>query len=577
MASAIQFEPEVIAPEPQVDRESWRFIDVRKIKDLKAKRVGHRLNCLGSLYYFTTFALRKHRLTQHLHLPICLTLEKDSLKELLEIPRDHFKSTICSEAAPMWWALPFTDEDREYLSLHLKYSDEFIRWMERAHDQNTRTLLVSENIENATKLASRIEKHYRNNDLFRLLFPEILPDTSCVWNAHSMTHMRTRNSSPQGEGTYDVLGVGGALQSRHYIRVIQDDIVGRKALDSDVVMEDTINYHKLLVGAFDADPKNAGRDNDEVIVGNRWSWKDLNSYIREEESYFNITNHSAIGGCCDLHPFGKPIFPEEFTLDKLHRWEKRLGAYYYSCQFLNAPTAPGNTFFKEKDLRFFDYKTISKEDLRIKIVHEVLQGEVIKDLMPANLSISMVVDPNHAGNDGRCRHAITVTGVSNKPFRIYLLDIWAESCGYEQFVAKIFELAKKWKLRRVWLETIAAQKYLKAYLDYKKQVDKVEIKFEELKTDKTANAKARRIESLSVYTESNQLWVPKFGERNAQFMGEYLSYPHGKTKDILDTLGYAPQTWTGHSSFEEVVAFVNRQKNNFGGSMRTTTSSVTGY
>jgi len=38
---------------------------------------------------------------------------------------------------------------------------------------------------------------------------------------------------PHGEGTYDFLGVGGALQSRHYNGIlIQDDLIGRKAIES---------------------------------------------------------------------------------------------------------------------------------------------------------------------------------------------------------------------------------------------------------------------------------------------------------------------------------------------------------
>jgi hypothetical protein len=550
--------------------EKWQMIPVAQLKTLREQAQAHRLNALGNLYYFTKFVLRKHRLVEHLHRPICTGLEASYIKDIYEIPRDHFKSTICSESLPMWWALPLTDKDINIIQL-LGYSDEFIKYLQRVHNQNTRTLLVSEVIDNAIKLGSRIDQHYKNNDLFRSLFPEIQPDSSCVWNAHSMTHKRTRNVSPQGEGTYDVIGVGGALQSRHYDRIVQDDLVGRKAANSDVVMDDTINYHKLLVGAFDSDPTRPDQSNDELVVGNRWSWRDLNSWIRENEPYFRIVNHSALGGCCPAHQAGQPIFPEEFTVDKLNEFHKRLGTYEFSCQFLNNPTPPGDTFFKEEWLRHYNLEMISINDRRAQIVHEVKQGEVIPNNMPGNLRIGMACDPNHAGNAGRCRHAITVTGLQQNPLRVYLLEVWAEACSTEKFVAKIYQLAERWKLKEVWLETIAAQKYLKVLIDYRNKIEGRKLAIKELKSERSANAKAQRIEALEPIFENGWFWSQRFGQE--EFRLEYLSYPHGKTKDILDTLGYAPQTWKIERSAQEIQELIKRNQQ----AMKIPSYSNTGY
>jgi len=46
---------------------------------------------------------------------------------------------------PMWWALPFNERD-ERLMRGLGYGDEWIAWMQRVHDQNTRTLIAMETI-----------------------------------------------------------------------------------------------------------------------------------------------------------------------------------------------------------------------------------------------------------------------------------------------------------------------------------------------------------------------------------------------------------------------------------------------
>lgn len=547
--------------------EYWTLIPVELISDIDARKVAHRLNALGSLYYFSKVILRKHRFTDELHLPLCLQLESYHLKECIEYPRDHFKSTVASECAPMWWALPFTDKDEMYMR-QIGYGDEWIRWMRRAHNQNTRTLLVSENITNAKKLMSRISLQYQNNSFFRDIFEEILPSEKCKWTEESMTHLRTEDSTPQGEGTYDCLGVGGALQSRHYDRIVQDDLVGRKAIDSEAIMESTIQYHQLLVGAFDSSSINAVEDNDEIVIGNRWSERDLAQWIRDTEPYFNFHTHSAMGGCCSAHPAGHVIFPEEFSTEKLMRWKARLGTYLFSCQFLNNPTAAGNTRWKEEYLNYYSFDFINPKivngemiDKRVQIVHETKQGQVIKDILPRNLRITMTVDPNHSENKGRCRHAIMVTGISSNPQRVYVLDVWAESSSYDSLVQNIFKLCDKWKLTEFWLETIAAQKLLKFHIDYRCKVEGRRLKVNQLKSDYGENAKKRRIDSLDPLIENGQLWI----RRNAHLdlTVEFLKYPYGKTLDILDTLAYAPQTWGIVTSVDDVKNFINKQKSQF--------------
>ena len=547
---------------------SYKVIPIIPNLDSKTTRAIHRANSQGSFYYFTTVTLGKHKLqrnpdiTKNLHYQMCLAVEKDGIQDVIEIPRDHFKSTIYSESFPMWRTLPFTNQD-EALFRSIGYGDEFIQWMYRAHRQDYRWLIISEVIRNAIKLGVKISNHYSNNQLYRWQFPEIIPDASCTWTADSLHHKRTAKASGHGEGTYDFLGVGAALQSRHYDGIIQDDLIGKKAMNSPTVLEDTIEYHKLLVGAMDADHTSGGRENDELIVGNRWAYYDLNSYIRQNEEYFNFITHSALGGCCRLHPYGTPIFPEAFSLQKLERWKRRLGTYLFSCQFLNVPINPAEVKFRKGDLRYYEFGydksgAVTDKKKRISIKHHVHEGDVIEDLMPRTLRRFMILDPNHSGNEGRCRHAITVTGVMDDPRRIYLLDVWAQATGTDTLISTMFHMAYAWKLDEIWMETIAAQKYLKYHLDYMIKVglpsifageeDKENkiafckrIQIRELKTPKTKNAKQMRIDGLGPIIERNELWVNTSGQQ--EFMEELESYPNGQLRDVLDTLGYGPQVW----------------------------------
>jgi hypothetical protein len=577
---------------PRSTINSWRFIDVKHIQNNESRRVAHRLNSFASLYYFATQVLRKNKLQtqtdirKNLHFQMCQMVMKDGLKEVIEIPRDHYKSTIYSECFPIWRSLPFDDEDAE-LMLRAGMRPLYIEWMRRAHKRDLRTLLVSETLTNAVKLGVKIGNHYKNGKYFTAVFPEIIPDTSCTWAQASLHHKRTEEGSSHGEGTYDFIGVGGALQSRHYDMVVQDDLVGKDAIYSETVMASTIEYHKLLVGAFDSDVTNAGRDNDEIVVGNRWSYDDLNSYIRENENYFNFATHSALGGCCALHEVGVPIFPEAFNDHKLAIWKRRLGTYHFSCQFLNFPINPAKCKFKKENLRYFHYERDSsafaynpnridedsKKTYRIKIRHHVQAGDVEEDIFPRNLQRYMVIDPAHANQDKaqikRCRHAITVTGVNEDPRRIYLLNAWAEACSYNDFVAEIFKQAIAFKINKIHIETVAAQKYLKFHLEYYIQVNKYKmpeianIKFVELKSSTASNAKFQRIDAFVPVTERGEFWVNAVGSE--KFMEEYEAYGNKNgLLDILDTLGYGTQVWQFDNNSEEDLAnFLNAQKQRF--------------
>lgn len=608
-------EIEAIAEEQKKSwANSWRVIPLENLQG-KTLDMAYRLNALGQLFFFGKVILRKHRLTARLHKPfLCDLLESEHLKLVIEWPRDHFKSTICSEMAPIWWALPFNDEDEKFMRL-LGYGDEFITWMKRSHNPDTRTLLASENIENAAKLGSRIDYHYEQNDLFKRLFPEIQLDSSCRWSVETKTHKRTgKATSGQGEGTYDYIGAGGALQSRHYDRGIQDDLFGKKALESDVVMQGIIDWHRLLVGAFDTQPDEPDWDNDEIVVGNRWGYRDLNYWIRKNEPYFNIHTHSATGGCCPAHPAGQLIFPEEFSERKLSWWRARLGTYFYSCQFLNRPTPPGETKFKTSNLNFFTFNTVETlkpaiaEDLinpvinystqnsgefyqnhqiilkgqsdvvkKVALHHYVEGGIVPKDVFPGQLSRYMVCDPNHAGEEGRSRHAIIVTGLINAPTRIYILETYAESSSHYEFFHAIFRIAEKWKMKKVHLETISGQTWLKfgleTEMDIRKQLGKWTFEIVPLKTSKSKDAKIHRIEALDGIFERRQVWMLRNGQEN--FKEEYEEYPHYPTKDILDVLGYSQEIWdTNIMSDREQKQVVNKGMQKFKSRSR---NSVTGY
>lgn len=540
----------------------WQPIPIPDESQKDKYRLAVRLNSLGSLYFFEKYTLQRDRLSATFHKPILQRLETNRPRYLIEAPRDHYKSVMVTEGRTMWRSLPFNDAD-EACMRDLGYGDDWIKWMRATHNPSRRTLIVSEVIGNAVLLGERFDWHYKENHRFKVAFPEILPDARCRWTGESKQH-RCPSRGPQGEGTYDFIGVGGALQSRHYSDIVEDDVIGKEALESELVMEKTHAYHRLLIGAFESYTDGAW-----TVVNNRWSPNDLSGWIRKNQKEFYIESHSALGGCCPEHPPGRPIFPEEFSLETLAEIRQVQGPYFFSHQYLNLPVSPEECVFKPDWLRFYGPVKSPYSGERHWLHHEAKEGEVIKDIDPNILVRTMVVDPNHAEDRGRAHHGVVVTGIDPETDRVYLLDVWSQSASYDDLVSNIFKLGEKWRLHEFWLETIAAQRLLRYPVEYKNKVSSWRMGIKELKSDRGANAKRTRIESLEPLFRDGRFWCR---HDQSEFLDEYYDYPGGRTVDVLDCLGYATQTWNAIHA-KQILDIIRERKQRW----QVRRSTVTGY
>lgn len=215
--------------------------------------------------------------------------------------------------------------------------------------------------------------------------------------------------------------------------------------------------------------------------------------------------------------------------------------------------------FKDEWLRFYQYKPsdptkpIDDPSNFLLIAHHVPEKahpnepdeEQPEDIFAGSLDLRVILDPNHAGKNGRCKHAISVVGFDAATLKFYLLDEWAESVGYRDMGEKLFEMCgpEKWNQQEVWIEAVASQIYCKLFLEElnARLPNKLKLRFNELPKDNRANAKDRRIESLEPYFRNGQFWIHR--DKCKQFRMEYSSYYRGKMVDVdlLDTVAYSPQ------------------------------------
>ena len=553
-----------------VDRAKLALLSPREQSEYRIREA--RLNSLGSLYYFTRCVLKKNRLTlpTGLHGQMCTSLERGDLHLVLEIPMGHFKTTIGSIALPMWWALPFTEAD-EYWMRKFGYADSWIRWMKLAHNPNTRTLITHEIEARAIAMGKEIDDHYTNNDLFRKTFPDCLPDNGCTWNDHSKFQKRFRGpafSIDATTGTYEYRGVGQALQGIHPDSTIQDDNMGKEAQKNMLygdgrVLDDLWRWHCQLTTRLDT--FSAGIIGRQLVIGNRWGHDDLNSRISKYQSHFQFETHSAEGGCCSRHPANESIFPAEWPMARLTKMRQDLGNYDYAHMYLNRSVLPEECIFKPEWLRYFKYKEsrpdLSKDDLRnfLLIEHQtVTEGTTIEDLNAGALHKRMIVDLAHAKKHKRCDHVILIIGYDSETERIYTLEVWAEPSPYSELVEMIYKIARRWGMRDMWLETVAAQNLLKFYLDERNRHEQRPLFVNELRYDNSENAKVNRITALEPAFKNSQVWIHP---SQYKLINQYMSYPAG-LKDILDTLGYAAETLENVRR-RDVMEWISAQQQQF--------------
>lgn len=547
----------------------WELLEVPDHRDdAIGFRDAIRLNSLGSLFFFTNITLRRDRLVL-LHQHMCSWLETEDLHMVMEIPMGAFKTTCCSIGYPIWSSLPFTAYDEEQMR-HLGYGDEWIRFMKVMHNANTRNLITHEIEGRATDMGKEVDDAYENNDLFRTVFAEIIPDASCVWNDHAKYQKRDKSRSADAtNATYAYRGVGQALQGVRADRTIQDDNFGKAAQDNMLrgdgrIVEDLVRWHNQLSTRLDRtrDGRVLGQ---QLVVGNRWGHADLNSWIRKNQPHFQFQTHDAEGGCCELHPPNTPIFPEEWPMPALRQKHSDLGNYDYFHMYRNKSVLPEECIFKEEWLRYFRFKqsapNLEIDDPRniLLIEHETYKGQVLDDIQPGTLTIKMLVDIAHAKKQKRCDHCIMVMGYDPTSFRLYMLDLWAEATGYSELVANIYKVAHRWQMRDFWLEEVAAQNILHFYLEERNVRESRALIVNALPYDNSENAKKNRIEALEPVLRNNQIWCHRSHEK---WISQVASYPAGLV-DVLDTCGYMLKITDVGMSNVELKGFLSTQYQDF--------------
>ena len=456
-------------------------------------RLSLRLQAQRSTYLMAKAIVGFHDLTPVLHKQMCTWIESPTRRKLGLVPRDHLKTSV--------WTIADT-----------------VRLI--AADPNTRLLIANETATNASHFLRRIQAVFERAVLFRWLFPELIPDIGKIkWSESEMLVPRTKDFP---ESTVEVMGVGGAVVSRHYNRIKLDDLVGKEASESPEVMKKTIDWYLYCESLLEKpiDPIET--------YGTRWTHKDLYAWIMEHERDIDIFHRKAVNAN------GSTLWPQRFPLNELERIRAKIGPFKFSCQYQNEPFDPEYMTFDPGWLRFYELNGWETDQ---ETGSQVLQ--FVGQPKPIRVVPFLLIDPAISEREYAARSAVVCAGLDELE-RILVLETWAERCQPITMIEKIFEMAQRWSPLAGVVEGVAYQRALKGFIEAECIRRGNWLNVREVRPG-GREGKETRIRGLQPYAERGRLWVRR--STCAKMVEEFEAFPLGETVDILDALGYGPQVW----------------------------------
>jgi len=468
----------------------------------EAQRQFLREQCRKSLYIFCKAILGFRDFTPGLHLHVCDIIQNQSYRRKLTLlPRGFFKSHIVTIGYPIW--------------LLIQEPNGNFRGPEE------RILIANATATNAEHFLSKIKSIFERNSVFQWLFPELIPDFASrhiTWNVGEATVPR-KNDYP--EPTFSTAGTGAAVVSRHFTRIILDDLINEQHAVSPELMRKAIDWAKYTESLLEV----TGRD-EISMVGTRWSFADIYSDAIETEGVYSPEN--TLGWNTYIRKAienDQPIFPERFDFKELSRLREKYKDYMFSCLYLNDPRSSTINDFNAEWLKYYIFTE------KGKIIPQ--DGSPID---PNDMDRFVIVDIATSLRKDADYSAVVVVGTDENR-RIFLLEAWRGRVPTKQFIEQIFKLGMRWHVRCIYYEDSATQKLIEYTLQEHAKETGQYIKVDSVKAG-NKQSKEQRVRMVASYFQNGRVYIR---ESMTEFKNEYQDFPLGKHDDLIDAFAYFPR------------------------------------
>lgn len=479
-------------------------------KATEEQRLVIREKMLGSTFAFGKFVCGFYDLDPDVHGEMSRWIERPTRFKLGKAPRGFFKTST--------WTIANT-----------------LRRVTK--DPNLRCLLSNEIQENGEKWIGLMQDIVMG-PYYRWLFPEVVPNPLQVkWNAHQLELKRTKKWP---EATIEACGVGGASTSNHYDLLLNDDLVGKAARESPLVMAKAIDHRKLCWSLM----KDASQS--QIIdIGTRWAPQDVIDYV--EKTVADIDSYEMSLFKKD----GSPRWPTRYPGPVIEQIRLEQGPVMFSLQYLNRVVGDGVT---ELDPTLLRYHTIAVDHEGKKWLFLEKPNGVRKIPLEA-CNVFQVIDAGLTRQSSDARTANVVAAITpptpTEPFDIVFLEAKATHSDPNQVIEE------SWASYKTWNPTFASIEVFGGHMAfyYWALATYPEMRLAKLPTDTSANAKANRIRGFwGAYLRQGRIYVLR---NQTDMIDELTNWPNGKTVDLIDSGAYLPKVWVPP---DPVDAFGNQVK-----------------
>ncbi|MCJ7767086.1 hypothetical protein MUP79_01665 [Candidatus Bathyarchaeota archaeon] len=356
--------------------------------------------------------------------------------------------------------------------------------------------LVTKTSTLAQEILTALITRFEVDERYREIFGELKPQNAKAWNSSEIIVKRNEISK---NPTIKATGLMGPITGGRSDLVICDDVIDEENVTSRLQIEKASTWvHKVLFptlypwGAI-------------IFIGTRWSYQDLYSELMEKWV-----------GCVDvkqaIQQDGTALWPEYWSIQKLEERKREIGTIFFQCQYQNDPTGMKGDLLKAEWLHTYG-------------------------VIPNSLTYYAGVDPALGEGD---MQAIATIGIDGQTKQVYLVEVWAETLPFPDFLAKLKEKHANYKYSKIWLESNAFQKVLMFI---------PELKSLPIAPSNTDKDKERRFIPMSSHFESNRILVnPLLIGARSEFWNQWVQFPRGRNDDALDAAEIAVRNTVARST-----------------------------
>jgi len=238
---------------------------------------------------------------------------KKGLIKLILLPRGTFKSTVATNALPVW-----------------------LLW----HNQDLRLMIDSETLSSAKMYLSGIRDMLDNNEMLKMICTDdegnyLLEPNKGIAGGFTEEQVILKHRKKLGlkEPSIFCSGVDNARTGMHPDVIIMDDLVSERNVGTDTQLAKTKDHYRYSLSLLEPGGLH-------LIIGTRYHMADLYGDLITEES-FDVLLRPAI----DTE--GKLYFPTRLTNEFLTTQRKAQGSYIFSCNPKGAPVLMSDFTFKD--------------------------------------------------------------------------------------------------------------------------------------------------------------------------------------------------------------------------------------